>query len=70
MRYYDYEWDLEPNRILLDKELDIDKLGWHHGDLFKVTNVNGRAMLVKVDPLVKFIEEGLRHEKMETRQSA
>jgi len=38
--------------------------------LFKVINVNGRAMLVKVDPLVKFIEEGLRHEKMETRQSA
>jgi anaerobic selenocysteine-containing dehydrogenase len=70
MRYYDYEWDLESNRILLDAELDIDALGWHHGDLFKVTNVNGRAMLIKVDPLVKFIEEGLRNGQMETGQPA
>jgi hypothetical protein len=58
MKYYDYEWDLEPNRILLDEELNIDKLGWKSGDFFKVTNVNGRAMLVKVDALVKFIKEG------------
>jgi hypothetical protein len=60
MRYFDYDWDLEPNRILLDKELDIDKLNWKHGDLFKVTNIDGRTMLVKIDPLVKFIEDGLR----------
>ena len=60
MKYYDYDWDLEPNRILLDAELDIDKLGWRHGDYFKITNVNGRAMLVKVDALEKFIKEGER----------
>ena len=60
MKYYDYEWDLEPQRILLDKELDIDKLGWRAGDYFKITNVNGRAMLVKCDPLVKFIKDGER----------
>jgi len=64
MRYYDYEWDLEPNRILLDAELNIDKLGWRHGDCFKITNVDGRAMLVKLDPVVKFIEEGLRNEQL------
>ena len=55
MKYYDYEWDLEPQRILLDKELDIDKLGWRHGDCFKVSNVNGRAMLVKLDPVEQFV---------------
>jgi hypothetical protein len=55
MRYYDYEWDLEPNRILLDSELDIDKLGWRSGDLFKVVNSNGRAQLIKVDTLEKFV---------------
>jgi hypothetical protein len=60
MKYYDYEWDLEPQRILLDKELDIDKLGWRAGDYFKITNVDGRAMLVKCDPLVKFIKDGER----------
>lgn len=58
MKYYDYDWDLEPNRILLDEELDIDKLGWRAGDYFKITNVNGRAMLVKCHPLVKFIKDG------------
>ena len=62
MKYYDYEWDLEPNRILLDAELNVDKLGWRAGDYFQVTNVNGRAMLVKVDPLTKFLKDGEKHE--------
>jgi hypothetical protein len=62
MRYYDYEWDLEPHRILLDAELDVDKLGWRGGDYFKVTNVNGRTMLVKVDPLEKFLRDGVDNE--------
>jgi hypothetical protein len=62
MRYYDYEWDLEPNRILLDAELNVDKLGWRAGDYFRVTNVNGRAMLVKIDPLEKFLRDGVDNE--------
>ena len=62
MKYYDYEWDLEPNRILLDEELNVDKLGWRSGDYFRVKNVNGRAMLVKVDPLVKFLKDGEHNE--------
>lgn len=64
MLYYDYTWDLEPNRILLDSELDIDKLGWKGGDYFKIVNRNGRAMLVKVDPLVKFLNDGDNNEKV------
>lgn len=55
MLYIDYSWDLSENRIILDEELNIDKLGWKAGDLFKVTNINGRAQLVKVDPLEKFV---------------
>jgi hypothetical protein len=62
MRYVDYTWDLEPNRIVLDQELDLDKLGWRGGDYFQVSNINGRAMLVKVDPLVKFLKDGEKHE--------
>jgi anaerobic selenocysteine-containing dehydrogenase len=61
MRYYDYEWDLEPHRILLDQELDADALGWQSGDYFKVTNVDGRTVLVKVGPLEKFINDGARN---------
>ena len=58
MKHYDYDWDLEPKWIKLDPELNIDKLGWKGGDYFRLTNVNGQAMLVKVDPLVKFIKDG------------
>jgi hypothetical protein len=54
MLYVDYSWDLSPNGIRFDEELNIDKLGWKHGDHFMITNVNGKAMLKKVDPLVAF----------------
>ena len=54
MRHYDYEWDLEPEYIKFDKELNIDKLGWHAGDCFKIVNRNGQAMLVKLDPVEQF----------------
>jgi hypothetical protein len=63
MRYYDYEWDLEPNRILLDEELNVDRLGWNAGDYFQVKNINGRVMLVKVDPLQKFLRDGAGNEQ-------
>jgi hypothetical protein len=56
MRYYDYEWDLEPEYIKFDPELDLDKLGWRGGDCFKVFNHNGRAMLVKLDPVEQFVK--------------
>ena len=56
MRHYDYDWDLEPAYIKFDPELNIDKLGWKHGDCFKITNVNGSAMLVKLDPVEQFVK--------------
>jgi len=62
MKYYDYNWDLEPEFIKFDSELNIDKLGWRHGDYFQVKNVNGQAMLVKIDPLTKFLKDGEKHE--------
>jgi hypothetical protein len=62
MKYYDYEWDLEPNRILLDEELNVDALGWRGGDYFQVKNVEGRVMLVKVDPIVQFLIDGANNE--------
>ena len=54
MLHFDYEWDLHPDRIILDEELNTDKLGWKGGDMFKFINVNGQQMLVKVDPVVAF----------------
>ena len=65
MKHYDYDWDLEPWGIKFDPDLNIDKLGWRHGDYFRVTNVDGQAMLVKVDPVVKFIKDGVKNVQAE-----
>jgi hypothetical protein len=58
VKYYDYDWNLSPERIILDEKLNIDKLGWKAGDCFVVQNIDGRAMLTKVDPLVQFVKYG------------
>lgn len=63
MLYFDYDWDLSHNGIVFDRELNIDKLGWKAGDYFRIENRNGKAMLVKVDPLVAFLE-GQSNEQM------
>ena len=39
---------------MLDEELDIDKIGWKLGDFFQLVNVDGRAQLERIDPLVAF----------------
>jgi hypothetical protein len=54
MQYIDYSWDLEPTRIVLDEELDTDRLGWQAGDCFKLVNIDGKQQLIKLDPLEKF----------------
>ena len=56
MKYLDYDWDLRSDKIVLDSDLNIDKLGWKSGDHFEVRNINGRVELVKVEPVVKFIK--------------
>ena len=58
MLHYDYTWDLSSRGIILDEELNTDKLGWRGGDYFKFVNINGRQMLVRIDPLEKFIIDG------------
>lgn len=59
MLYVDYNWDLSPNGIVLDEEINTDKLGWKGGDYFKFVNVDGRQMLVKVTEIEKFIIKGV-----------
>jgi hypothetical protein len=58
MRYFDYDWDLGPNGIIFDPEINFDKLGWKAGDMFEIKNINGRAMMVKLDPLVAWVKAG------------
>jgi len=55
MQYFDYEWDLYPNYLKLDNELNVDRLGWNEGDIFRlVTTKNGTRLLKKIDPIEKF----------------
>jgi hypothetical protein len=56
MLHFDYSWDLHPDRIILDEELNTDRLGWQGGDLFRFVNVNGTQMLVKLDPVEQFAQ--------------
>lgn len=65
MLHLDFNWDLSPSGILLDEELNIDKLGWKDGDFFKVETVNGRRRLTKVDPLIAFVRAGAEEMKNE-----
>jgi hypothetical protein len=54
MLHFDYAWDLTEQGIILDEELNVDRLGWKAGDCFKVVNRNGRTMLVKLEDVEKF----------------
>ena len=57
MRHYDYEWDLYPNYMKLDKELPVDNLGWNEGDMFQLVIVEGGTKLLrKLDPIEKFVK--------------
>jgi RecA-family ATPase len=56
MKYVDYDWDISKDKIIIDREINTDKLEWRAGDLFEVKNNNGQVELVKVDPVVKFFK--------------
>lgn len=58
MLYIDYNWDLYPDKIVLDEEINTDKLGWKGGDFFRFVNINGKQMLVKVTDIEKFLLDG------------
>jgi hypothetical protein len=57
MNYIGYDFSLTEEGIGLDEELNLDKLGWKGGDYFKLVNINGRARLVKVDPVEVFFDK-------------
>ena len=55
MHFYDYEWDLYPGSIVFDRELNIEKICWEVGDVFRLVEEDGQMKLIKIDPLEKFI---------------
>jgi len=60
MLHFDYTWDLNPDSLVFDKELPIDRMGWVEGDYFKLIKdtETGVKKLVKLNELEKFILKG------------
>lgn len=56
MIYMDYEWDLEPNYLKFDSELNVAQLDWQDGDVFILKKIGDQAMLRKVDDFEKFVK--------------
>jgi hypothetical protein len=55
MQYVDFNWELDVMGLRLDRDLDVQKLGWKEGDFFKLVQVDGQLQLVKIDPLETFV---------------
>ena len=66
MIYCDYNWELFDWGIMLDKEIDADKLSdnhnWGEGDYFKLIKRGDHMIMLKVDPLEKFLRDGVSNE--------
>lgn len=60
MLYLDYVWDLNPDTIIPDCELDTKKLGWQAGDYWQIQEIDGKTVFKKVDPMIKFLIEGFK----------
>jgi hypothetical protein len=59
MLYYDFDWDLDQDGIILDKEISIEKLGWKKGDYFRLVECDdGRVRLARANKLEEFILKG------------
>ena len=58
MLYIDYNWDLSPETMIPDPELNTDQLEWKEGDYWKVVERNGKKFLRKVDKLEQFVVAG------------
>ena len=58
MNFIGYDFSLSEKGIKLDEELNLNRLGWKGGDYFILENVNGRAILRRIDPLEKFLIDG------------
>jgi hypothetical protein len=56
MKYIGYDLVISEEKLVLDKEITLQKLEWHNGDHFEVKEHNGQVELVKVNPLVKFLK--------------
>jgi hypothetical protein len=55
MKYIGYDLVISEEKMVLDKEITLQKLEWNKGDYFEVKEQDGQIELVRVDPLIKFL---------------
>lgn len=65
MQYFDYNWDLYPDKILLDDDLNTTKLTWEAGQYWQMCDENGKRFLRRVDPILQFLLEGKQEQLKE-----
>ena len=56
MIYMDYEWDLDPNYLKFDSELNVAQLDWKEGDVFILKKIGDQSVLRKLDDFEKFVK--------------
>jgi hypothetical protein len=56
MKYIGYDLVISEEKLVLDKEITLNKLEWRKGDYLEVTEKDGQIELIRIDPLVKFIK--------------
>ena len=56
MKYIGYGLVISEEKLVLDKEITLNKLEWRKGDYLEVTEKDGQIELIRIDPLVKFIK--------------
>ena len=60
MLHLDFNWDLSPLGILLDEELNTERLGWKPGDVFVIEKTDSDRLFIKKQTgVTKFVLEGL-----------
>ena len=59
MLHLGYDWDLDSSGVILDKEINIQRLGWAPGNYFKLVQCNdGSFRLKKVEEIEEFLIKG------------
>jgi hypothetical protein len=61
MQFIGYNWELTTTHMIPDNEIDTNKLGWKPGDYWQVKEKDGKQFLVKVDPIVQFLFDGVKN---------
>ena len=61
MQFIGYNWELTTTYMIPDNEIDTNKLGWKPGDYWQVKEKDGKQILVKVDPIVQFLFDGVKN---------